>query len=195
VGRPKKGRVLPGPNGRVILCKERIEKPYFLVRPQPRGPGAGSWEFTVILKERVPLVYVFVVEELKKVENERNRALQRIINEWQGTTGHSGKRPPSLELTAYIVERAFKGAWERWKIKPPFERSQCDSLFRRYVHGHPGAIRVFRAAIRQPKPWHRHHVGHELRWFLSTPGEASRHYRLLSDSPPLCTAVLQIQDL
>lgn len=75
------------------------------------------------------------------------------------------------------------GAWDVWGLKPPYSEGEHDSFYRRYVHGHPSAVRVFRSVLRQPQPWHRHHVGHEIKWFLGKPGKAARHYRLLKPKP------------
>ncbi len=84
-------------------------------------------------------------------------------------------RPNVRELTAYVIERAMAGAWETWGLNPP--SSDVDSFFRRYIHGHPGAIRPIREALHWPQPWDRHHVGHQIKWFLGERGEAARHYQ------------------
>ncbi len=160
-----------------------LKKPhrYIFGKHGPRGKTGSAWEFTNFLKERVPLVYLFIVGELKKSSSERDLELQKIINEWRQDAGRT--RPNSRELTAFVFERAMAGAWELWGIKPPYSVGDHDAFFRRYVHGHPDALRVLRSVLREPQPWHRHHVGHEIKWFLGEPGEAARHYELLKPKP------------
>lgn len=192
MGRPRKGRYFPGPKGRVLRITKRLEKLYYFRSRKPRGKAARSYEFTELLKERVPFVYVFVVDQVRKAKEEQNPAFQKIVAEWETATGLS--KPSARELTAYVIERAFEGAWDRWGIIPPFRSGECDSLYRRYVHGHPGAIKIFRKVLREPQPWQRHHVGHELKWFLSSSGEAARHYRLLEESP-LLIPILTIREV
>jgi len=143
---------------------------------QPRGKTGSLWLFTTILKERVPLIYAFVVDELKKPIANRSPDLQGII----GEVDWPRRIPSARELTAYIIERAMGSAWEAWGLKRPYSEGEHDSFFRRYVHGHPGAIRAFRKAIRLPQPWERHHIGHEIKCFLGNPGEAARQYNLLN---------------
>ena len=150
---------------------------YIFGKRGPRGKTGAAWEFTTFLKERAPLVYVFIVRELRMSSSERDLKLQKIINEWRQDADRT--RPNSRELTAYIIERAMTGAWKVWGIKPPYSEGDHDAFFRRYIHGHADAIKVFRSALRQPLPWHRHHVGHQIKWFLGKPGEAARHYKLL----------------
>ncbi|MDA2911567.1 hypothetical protein MYX04_11635 [Nitrospiraceae bacterium AH_259_D15_M11_P09] len=191
MGRPRKGKVAGvSPRGRPVRVTERLEKLYYPLKRKPRGEAARTFEFTNFLKERAPLVYVFVVSELRKAKVE-HEGLQRIIGEWRQASDVQEK--PSLELTAYVMERALRGTWELWGIKPPFSSRQCDSFYRRYIHGHPGAIKVFRKCILEPKPWHRWHVGHQLEWFLGKPGAAAEHYRLL-DRKPTLLPVLTIRE-
>lgn len=119
--------------------------------------------------------------------------MQEIIEEWKREEDPPAKRTPSARvLTAYIIERAMAGAWEVWGVKPPHSQAEHDSFFRRYVHGHAGALRAFRAALHEPTPWDRHHVGHELKWFLGEPGGAARHYGFLQRNPEkFCVAILE----
>jgi len=196
VGRKKKarGKLFEGLRGKPIRITRHLVKPQHLVarltrkRP-PRGKAADVYELTSFLKERAPLVYVFIVEELKKGTGAQNPQLQRIIAEWNRDVAPY-KRPTARELTAYVMERAMGGAWEAWGLKRP----QSDTFYRRYIHGHPGAIRDFRRALRQPRPWHRHHVGHEIKWFLGRPGEAARKYNLLKPRSSYATIVSIVEE-
>ena len=189
MGRKKKvkGTILgTGPIGKPIRVSFESVKgaPYIFrdTKHVPRGHSANVWEFTNVLKERAPLIYVFVVEELKKNIKIRNPDLQKIIGEWKEIS--SFKRPPTArELTAYIIERAFEGAWENWGLKRPYSAQDHDNFFRRYVHGKPGIIKDYRRALRDPQPWHRHHVGHQIKWFLEKPGKAAKQYDVLKFHP------------
>ena len=182
MARPKKGKLLPGLRGRPVRITERLEKPYYPLPSKPRGRAAGTWEFTTLLKERAPLVYVYVVDQLRLGTKERETRFQKIVDKWRQRTGRMG-RPLSKELTAYTIERAFEGAWEKWAITLPCRTDEVDSFYRRYVHGHPSAIKVFRKCLHEPKPWPRHHVGRELKWFLGKSGDAARHYGVLARTP------------
>ncbi len=184
MGRKKKvpGKLYPGesPRGKdVRVTTFRVKSKHFLARftrvRQPRGKTGDSWLLTMILKERVPLIYAFLVDELKKPIANRSPHLQRIIGEVEWPR----RIPSARELTAYVIERAMGNAWEAWGLKRPYSEGEHDSFFRRYVHGHPGAIRAFRKAIRMPQPWERNHIGHEINCFLDSPGEAARQYNLL----------------
>jgi len=162
---------------RITCCLKKWHH-VFLGKRAPRGQTGKTYRFTSFLKERVPLVYVFIVDELKKKdESKQDRRLVKILKEWKREQAR--ERPSARELTAYIIERAMRGAWEAWGLKPPYSAQEHDNFYRRYVHGHEGAIRTFRQALRMPKPWEYHHVGRELRWFLGPPGKAARHYNLL----------------
>ncbi len=194
MGRKKKvrGRVIKVPAGkpaRVTPGYRRLHH-YFGTRA-PRGRTGIVWSLTEFLKERVPLVYVFCVEELRKSDQDRNPDLQRILQEWRKEAAPR-KRPPARELTAYVIERAMAGAWEVWRTKPPYSEGDHDVFYRHYVHGHPEAIKDFRAVLCQPKPWPQHHVGHELSWFLGKAGEAARHYNFLKLKPTTRVPVLRI---
>jgi len=184
LGRKKKvlARLLDGPHGRPVRVAQRLEKPYYPLKSKPHGKAANVWELTTILKERAPLVYLFVVDQIKKPIRNRDPKLQGIIEELKQITGRS-RSPSSRERLAYVIERAMEDAWATWGLTHPFSIGDHDAFFRRYVHGHPGAIKVFRQALHQPKPWHRHHVGHEIQWFLGNRGEAARHYQCLIPAP------------
>jgi len=190
--RPVRLRVFFGPKtnteGCIIEPGPKLQQ--YLSKHLPRGKAEFVWPVTCILKERVPLVYVFIVDELKKrKESKQDRRLVKILKEWRKEQARVW--PSARELTAYIIERAMHGVWEAWGLKPPYTAQEHDNFYRRYVHGHPGAIRTFREALRIPQPWDRHHVGRELRWFLGPPGKAARHYHLL-DPKPLYGPVLQL---
>jgi len=194
VGRKKKVRGkafkgLRGKSARMTPGYRRLHN-YFGTRA-PRGRTGIVWSLTEFLKERVPLVYVFCVEELKKSDQNRNRGLQRILQEWRKDAAPR-KRPSTRELTAYIIERAMADAWEVWGIKPPYSEGDHDAFYRRYIHGHADAIKVFRSVLCQSKPWPEHHVGHEIKWFLGKPGKAARHYNFVKLSPTSRVPVLRI---
>jgi hypothetical protein len=199
MGRKKKpqGCVLLGPHGRPIRFNARIDKgpyPSFLHQKQPRGRTVKTWLFTNLLKERAPLVYVFVVNEVNRGWDRIDPKLQRIMDE--GFEKQDLPRKPSArELTAYLIERAFQGAWAAWNIEPPYRQGldKARSFIRRYVHGHPEAIRDFRLALSLPKPWDRFHVGHDLKYFLGQPGAAAKYYNMLEPRQLNCF-VKEIQD-
>ena len=180
MGRKKKirGKVFENADGtRVRVNKGSISVHHLFQTKAPRGKTGKSWELTTFLKERVPLVYVFVVEELRQSESHRNPVLQKFIKEWDGYVPPSRTVPNAIDLTAYIIERAMGVAWQLWGLKPPYNGGNLNSFYRRYVRGTPPAIRDFREALRMPQPWSENHVGHELKWFLGEPGEAARHYK------------------
>lgn len=185
MGRKKKtpGRVLRGPRGGLVRFNTRIEKgpyPSFLHQKQPRGKTAKAWWFTNLLKERAPLVYVFVVNELKRPRDQKDERLQAIIDE--GAANVDLPNPPSArELAAYLIERGFHGAWDAWGVEPTYRQGvdKARSFMRRYVHGHADAIKNFREALNQVKPWDRSHVGHDLKYFLKEPGAAAKFYNVL----------------
>jgi hypothetical protein len=195
VGRPKKvrGRLFEGLRGEKVRVVEGWSKWAPFVGKAPRGKTGHAWDFTSFLKERVPLVYAFTVDELGRSVITRNPALQEIIEKWRREEDPPARRTPSARvLTAYIVERAMAEAWEVWGVKRPYSQADHDAFFRRYVHGHPGALHTFRTALRQPTPWDRHHVGHELKWFLGKPGEAARHYGFLERrAKRFCVVILE----
>jgi len=208
VGRKKKvrGKVLEGPRGKHVrvtthlLKAQQVLARYTRKRP-PRGKAADLWPLTSFLKERVPLVYVFIVDELNKSDRERNPDLQRIVEEWREVTSDHLKKssarhkwPSARQLTPYVIERAMGDTWKTWELKRPYSQQEHDHFFRRYVHGHPKAIRDFREALRQPQPWHRHHVGHEIKWFLGRPGEAARKYNLLKPRSSYATIVSIVEE-
>ena len=183
MGRPRKGKIEGlSPGGRPVRITERLENPYYPLKSKPRGKAAKVWELTTFLKERVPLVYAYIVNEKEKMVAERNQQLQRIVEQLKQSVGQRKTRS-RRRLTAYVIERAMEGAWEKWGLKPPYSAGNHDAFFRRYVHGHRGAIRDFRTALREPQPWHQHHVGHGLKSFFGAPGEAARHYGLMVPTP------------
>ncbi len=185
-------------NPRISFRKARWHH-YILGKREPRGRTGRAYLFATILKERAPLVYAFVKNELEKDRAARDPRLAPIIQEWRAKrlNPQSQKRLPSRrELAAFIIERAFEGAWEVWGVRPPHSSAQLNSFFRRYIHGHPKAILGFRRAL-EMAPWEMHHVGYEMKWFLGAPGEAARHYNLLSPGPldsPLTIPVLRLED-
>lgn len=210
MGRKKKvrGTLYPNasPRGKdVRVTTFEVKSQHLLARlgrtHQPRGKTGNVWLFTMILKERVPLIYAFVVDELKKPTTNRNPDLQRIIKEWRGVEWPR-TRPSARQLTAYIMERAMGHAWEAWGLKRPYTEGDHDAFFRRYIHGHPGAIQAYRKALRMPQPqnkeekalWKKHHIGHEIKCFLGRPGEAARKYNLLKPRLSYATIVSIVEE-
>jgi hypothetical protein len=175
---------------------------YFLGKKDPRGATGGGHLFVMILKERAPLVYAFILREFDTEEDwtKHDPRLNPILEEWRSRRlkATSKKRRPSCrELAAFIIERAFAGAWEVWGIRPPHSAAQLNSFFRRYVHGHRGALQDFKRALKAGPPWPSHHVGHELRCFLGAPGGAAHRYGLLAPKPldrPLKLHVVRLDD-
>lgn len=160
-----------------------------------RGKTGRAWRMTAFLKERAPLVYAFIVDELRKGRKspkKLDRDLQQIIQEWK-VQWEMRRKPWALEITAYVIERALGDAWEVWGLKRPYRPERLGTFFRRYVHGHPGAIRVYREALRMPKPWERGHVGHVVKAFLGPPGEVARRYDLL-DTKQMQVAIVKIEE-
>jgi len=124
-------------------------------------------------------VYAFIVDEMKKREPKRHQGIRLVISEWRKVSG-SHKRPPSRELAAFVLERAMKGAWEVWGVKPPYSEGEVDSFYRRYVQGHKRALRDFRKALKEPQPWPPNHRGHWLKYFFGPRGKAAREFDLLT---------------
>lgn len=182
MGRKKKVRgtlFVDSEGRRVRITAGYVRADRLLYRHAPRGKTGASWELTTFLKEFAPLVYVFLVNELKKSDRDWIPNFRRIIEEWkQDATPRT--KPTARELTAYIIERAMDGAWEVWKLNRPYSKGEHDSFYRRYVHGHRGAIRAYREALHMSQPWPRNHVGHQIKFFLGNRGEAACHYGFLA---------------
>jgi hypothetical protein len=182
MGRKKKsqGSVFVEPDGRrVRLTEQSVRLERFLYQNAPRGKTGATWSFTTFLKRISPLIYVFIVKELKKSLSERNPKLQRVIEEWE-VNATRPTRPTARELTAYVIERGMDGAWEIWEVKRPYSEAEPDSFYRRYIQGHAGAIRDFREALNMPQPWPDDHAGHAINWFLGGRGDAARNYQFLT---------------
>ena len=64
------------------------------------------------------LCEVMLCRECEPEELMRLCKLRLSLDEWRDRTGQRG-RPPSKELAACAVERAFRGAWEWWAINRP----------------------------------------------------------------------------
>ena len=108
MGRKRKvrGKLLRGKDGgevRVISGYLKSPHQYIFGKRGPRGKTGAAWEFTTFLKERAPLLYVFIVGELRKSSSERDPKLEKIIKEWRQDAAQT--RPNSRELTAYVFER------------------------------------------------------------------------------------------
>jgi hypothetical protein len=148
-------------------------------RRSPRGKTGRTTPLTSTLKELSPLVYAFLVVQLKKPERKRQRMLQPIIKEWRQASG-SQRRPSAREFTAFVIERAMGGAWQVWGVKPPFSQGEADSFLRRYVHGHEGALRDFRKVVAEKKRAPHGDVRDWLPKFFGPPGDAAREFNLLT---------------
>ena len=77
MGRKRKvvGRLFEGPGGKRVRYASFDAKwpPSFLgVGPAPRGKTGEPYPFTVSLKEHSPMVYAFVVSQLRKPQPERD---------------------------------------------------------------------------------------------------------------------------
>ncbi len=183
VGRQKKlhGKLFVNLEGRRVRIKAGyVPASHVFTRHAPRGKTGAAWDLASVLKERAPLIYVFIVNELRKPHSERNPTLQNIIEEWKEDNAQRKLPPNAREMTAYVLERAFDGAWEVWELKRPYNDGEPESFYRRYVQGHPGAIRDYREALRMPQPWPQNHVGREVLLFLGQKGDAARHYGFLT---------------
>ena len=132
-----------------------------LYRNAPRGKTGAAWSLTSFLKRISPLIYVFIVKELRKSPNGRHPKLQQIIEEWKTDAARPG-RPTARELAAFVVERGMDGAWETWGLKRPYKEGEPDSFYRRYIQGHAGAIGDYREALNMPEPRRSNHL--RLTW-------------------------------
>lgn len=161
-------------------------------RKAPRGDTGEAWPFSNHLKERVPLIYALSVQELRRLDADRDPRVRHLIRLWQRLTRQQ-KRPQAIELTALAIQRAYRGTWDAYGIARPLSefsphsgvsdqgisKGPLASFYRRYVQGHRGAVATYRSTLQEPRPWHRHHIGHEAYEILERPGAATRKYRLL----------------
>jgi hypothetical protein len=180
MGRKRKlhGKLYEGPRGKPVrLTISKAKFPPF-IQKVPRGKTGSAYVFTKCLKEFAPFVYAFIVDELRKSEADRRPDLRRVIAEWRKASG-SHRRPEARGLSAFAIERALDGAWQIWGIRPPFSEGEVDSFWRRYVLGHQKALRDFRTALREPRPWTPEHRGHWLKYFFGAPGTVAREFKLL----------------
>jgi hypothetical protein len=186
-GRPKKGILSLGPEGKILRVKEHYVPAHAIENPGLRGKAAKAWDFICILKERAPLVYVYLLDELSKPARSRELRLQIIEQEFQREYPSRFKVPPKRLLT-YIMERAFHGMWEKYGITAPYSGGKHEAFYTGYVYGHAGAIQAYRKILREPKPWPREHVGHDLRFYLGNRGDAVhlRYPQLLEANEPWC---------
>src|SRR4030095_8117531 len=146
MGRKRKeiGKVYKSASGkRVRLTSIEAKWPPFLARA-PRRTTGSAYPFTVSLKEHSPMVYAFVVSQLRKSGPDRDPMIGPILTEYQKASGDRRAHPASSECTAFVIERAMDGAWKVWGLTPPFSGGEAGSFMRRYVNGHPKALRDFR---------------------------------------------------
>lgn len=189
-GKLYEGESPRGKNVRLAMFKEKYEH---LVKPSPRGKTGKAFLFTKVLKEHSPFVYAFIAEQLKRPERERDPMVQPVIREWKQVS-RSHRRPSAREFTAFVIERAMEGAWQVWAIKPPYTEGDHDSFLRRYVHGHPKALRDYRKVLQEPQPWPRDHRGHWLKYFFGARGEAAREFRLLTTEQEPWTVITLFEE-
>lgn len=138
--------------------------------PAPRGQTGRPFVFVSVLKEFSPFIYAFSVDQLARLEKNRDPMIRSILSEYQQASVSGRGRPPAKEFAAFVIERAMQGAWEIWKIQPPYTGGDIDNFLRRYVHGQPGALRDYRRILRSPQPWPPEHRGHWLKYFFGRPG-------------------------
>lgn len=186
-GRPKKGTLSLGPEGKILRVIDHYVPAHAIENPRLRGKAAKAWDFICILKERAPLVYVYLLDELSKPARSRELRLQIIEQELQREYPSRFKVPPK-KLLAYIMERAFHGMWEKYGIAAPYSGGNHEAFYTGYVYGHAGAIRAYRKILREPKPWPPEHVGHDLKFYLGNRGDAVclRYPRLLKGNDGWC---------
>ena len=159
----------------------------YLFNPVPRGKTGAAHHFVSLLKEWSPMMYAFAIEQLRGPAAAREPRLTRLIEEWRRITGVR-TRPSALELTAYAIERAFDGAWQIWRVKPPTK--DADTFRRRYILGLRGALQDYREVVQEPRPWPRFHRGHLLiDMFLADKGEATKRYGLQARVEPKFTVI------
>src|SRR5215470_17746829 len=153
-----------------------------LLKSPPRRTKGAAHPFVILLKEWSPMVYAFSTEELSHPREGRDSGVNRLIDEWQIFTG-SKRQPSGRELAAYLIERAFEGAWQVWGISPPTLDS--DNFRRRYILGQREALQSYRKIVRESRPWPRDHRGNLLRdIFLAAKGEATERYDLQKKVEP-----------
>jgi hypothetical protein len=199
MGRKRKvvGERYEGLDGRAIRMVVKRVKWEHLRKPSPRGKTGRVVRFTIVLKELCPMVYAFIVDQLRRPEREWDAMITSVVKEYRKESGTNRRRPSSLDFSAFVLERALKGAWQEWGVKPPYTEADFDSFLRRYVRGHRGALRDFRKILREPQPWPPNHRGQWLKYFFAAPGDAAREFKLLTTKQPLATifTVFYEQDL
>ncbi|MGC3975378.1 MAG: hypothetical protein QM771_13515 [Nitrospira sp.] len=193
-GRPKKEVLTQGEDGKILRIREYKIPAHAVENSHLRGKAAKAWDFINVLKERTPLVYVFLVAELRKPLRMRDSRLQIIMQEHQRE--HPSRRKVSTrKLLAYIMERAFDGIWEKSGITAPYSKGSHEAFYTCYVYGHRGAKQAYQRILNEPKPWPDEHVGHDLKYFLGKRGEAAqvRYPDLLAGPQPW--HVLEIEEV
>jgi hypothetical protein len=135
------------------------------------------------------MIYAFIVDQMRRPEREWDAMITSVVKEYRKQSGFSRRRLPSLEFSAFVIRRAFEGAWQVWKVKAPYTEADCDNFRRRYVYGHRGALRDFRKILREPQPWPPDHRGQWLKYFFGAPGDAAREFNLLTTEPLIGTKV------
>jgi hypothetical protein len=162
--------------------------------PAPRGKTGRPFVFASVLKEFSPFVYAFTVDQLRQPEKDRDPMIRPILAEYERASGSGHRRPQAKEFAAFIIERAMKGAWEVWKIQPPYTGGDVDNFLRRYVHGQPGALRDYRKILRSPQPWPPEHRGHWLKYFFGPAGQAAREFRFLKPKEVPITVIALVEE-
>jgi hypothetical protein len=196
VGRKRKvyGRLYEGPHGKPVrMATSKAKWPPF-IRPAPRGKTGKAFPLTTNLKENSPLVYAFVVEQFKRPHERRDPMISPILEEYQRQSGTRSRRPSARDFTAFVMERAFDGAWRVWGINPPYSEGDPDAFLRRYVRGRPSALRTYRKILKEPQPWPSHHRGNWLIHFFGRRGEAAREFNLLTVEQPQWTVVTLFEE-
>jgi hypothetical protein len=194
MGRKRKlpGTVHKGLHGGSVRLAKSTAKFEHIVKPSPRGKTGKAFLFTSVLKERAPIVYALVVDHFKRPEKSRVQSVEDIVKEYRQTSGVRRGRPSAREVAAFVIERAMDGAWKVWGLKPPYSAGEADSFWRRYVLGHPGALRDYQKLLRAPMPWPPDHIGHDvLNDFFGPRGQAAHAYNLLTmEQEPFTVIIL-----
>lgn len=194
MGRKRKihGRLYEGasPSGKAVRYRVS-ETTWASIRPgkAPRGATGKAVLFTSCLKEFSPAVYAYSVDQLALAEEHRDPMFRTVLAEYQRMSLPSRVRPPAKEFAAFVIQRALRGAWKIWHIQPPYTGGDVDTFWRRYVHGHPGALRDYRQILQCPRPWPPDHWGHVLKHFFGLPGEAAREFGFLTTKVEPITVV------
>ena len=140
------------------------------------------------------MVYAFIVIQLGRPERAWDPMIKSVVTEHKRESGSRRRRPPSLELTAFVIERALDGAWKIWGLKPPYTEADFDSFLRRYVRGHRNALRDYGKVLREPQPWPPNHRGHWLKDFFGARGQAAREFNLLRTKQAPVTVVTLLDE-